>query len=1116
MVGLLSRSRPLNRRTLAYGPVTVNDNFSTGCVPYSCASDDPRRSPTIPPTIMKEAMFEKVEARPSLVDGELAILKFWDEVDAFGKLREKLAGKPKWSFLDGPITANNPMGVHHAWGRTYKDAFQRFFAMTGHDQRFQNGFDCQGLWVEVNVERELGFDSKRDIEKFGLERFILACKERVHRFAEVQTRQSIRLGMWMDWENSYYTMSDENNYTIWTFLKRCHERGLIYKGMDSMPWCPRCGTGISEQERKEGYRKVVDPAVFVRFPLKDRQNESLLVWTTTPWTLAANVAAAVNPALTYLKVRQGDETYYFSKGRADVLKSEKKSRGEPEVLAEIKGADMIGWTYEGPFDELAAVQPAVGDHRVIAWDEVSDTSGTGIVHIAPGCGKEDFELGREFGLPIIAPIDESGLYVEGFGEFTGRSASNVSDDIFKALRDKGLYYKSERYEHDYPHCWRCGTALLFRAVDEWYIAMTWRDEIKEVVRQINWIPDYGEDLELDWLKNMGDWMISKKRYWGLALPIFECTSCDAFDVIGSREELQERAVAGWDEFVGDPSSPHSPHRPWVDNVKISCTKCGGVASRIPEVGNPWLDAGIVPYSTTGYNRDRQAWSEWVPADFVVESFPGQFRNWFYALLAMSTMMENIAPFKTLLGYASVRDEHGEEMHKSKGNSIDFDEAAAKVSVDGMRWLYCRQNPVHNLNFGFGPVEQLERKVFGTLWNTYLFFTNYAILDEFDPSDEPVDVSERPEIDRWLISNLNLLIRSARKNMEQYTPAPFVRETESFIEELSNWYIRRNRRRFWDPKGSNAHDKSAAYQTLYETLTTLTLLIAPIAPFLAERIYQNLVVAVDPAAPSSVHLRDYPVVDEALIDEKLSFEMRAVQAVKAEAHALREQFSQRVRQPLAELRVVAGSTQAEAIDRFTALLADELNVKNVVVVETLGDLTTMVAKPNYASLGPRFGKDAGTVAKLVGSLSDSQVRRLQLGESISVEQEGKTLEVVPEDVSVHVETHSGWAVGEVSGMQVALDVSLNDELIAEGVARDIVRHVQQMRSDMDLDIEDHIQIGVWSKDPTVGSAIDKWKDYIAGETQADSLRGEALGVSGSSTKEVMLEAGPVNLQVVKAV
>ncbi|HMF14649.1 MAG TPA: class I tRNA ligase family protein, partial [Gemmataceae bacterium] len=659
--------------------------------------------------------FDKVETQVDFPAQERAILAFWQRTGAFDKLLENNRGKPKWSFLDGPITANNPMGVHHAWGRTYKDAYQRYQAMTGHELRYQNGFDCQGLWVEVEVEKELKLKSKRDIENLvpgdrfaSIDKFVQQCKARVDKYARIQTEQSIRLGYWMDWDReedwqkppdqrrSYFTMSEENNYTIWSFLKKCHERGLIYRGYDAMPWCPRCAVGLSQMEMHEGYQMVAHRSVFVRFPLRGRQGEYLLVWTTTPWTLTSNVAAAVNPNLRYVKVRHRGEIYYLAKGALTTHRLEEqfkrkewvegvpklksleqifKEKGGYEIVGELSGTEMVGWTYGGPFDELPAQRhaggfppqiaqvvlkqgwgpnkPAGEIHRVISWDAVGEQEGTGIVHIAPGCGKEDFLLGKEEKLVPIAPLDDEGMFVSGFGDLEGKAAVDhaTTDWILNDLQEKGGLFTVERYPHSYPHCWRCKTELLFRLVDEWFIDMKWRDEIMRVTEAVTFLPESinGKARELDWLRNMGDWMISKKRFWGLALPIWMCESCGHFDVIGGREELKHRAAEGWDRFTG-----HSPHRPWVDLVKVKC-KCGGTASRIPDVGNPWLDAGIVPYSTMGYNRDRRYWEKWFPADFITESFPGQFRNWFYAILAMSTMMEQKAPMEVLLGHGQVRD-----------------------------------------------------------------------------------------------------------------------------------------------------------------------------------------------------------------------------------------------------------------------------------------------------------------------------------------------------------------------------------------------------------------------------------------------------------------------------
>ncbi|HEX5369859.1 MAG TPA: isoleucine--tRNA ligase, partial [Dehalococcoidia bacterium] len=856
-----------------------------------------------------------VPTRPHFVELENQTLAWWRERDMIARyIHRNDNSDRRWSFIDGPITANNPMGVHHAWGRSYKDCFQRFHTMLGEKQRYQNGFDCQGLWIEVEVEKQHGFTSKKDILEFGVDKFVQECKDRVDHFAGVQTEQSIRLGYWMDWDNSYYTNSDENNYTIWMFLKTCWEKGWVYKGHDVMPWCPRCATGLSEHEIvTEGYQEITHTSVYLKFPLVEREGESLLVWTTTPWTLAANVAAAVNPDLTYLKVRQGDDILYVSKGAAKTA-----LRGEHEVVAELKGRDLVGLHYRGPFDELPPAQGV--EHRVVAWDEVSEEEGTGIVHTAPGCGKEDFALSKEEGLAVIAPTDDEGVYVEGFDWLTGRYVSDAAtrDAIFDSLREKGILYRLQQYTHRYPVCWRCGTELIFRLVDEWFISMDQlRHQIADVTRQIRWIPDFGLARELDWLKNMDDWMISKKRYYGLALPIYDCPACGTFEIIGSETELNERAVEGWDVFEG-----HSPHKPFIDAVKIRCAKCGEVVERIPDVGNPWLDAGIVPFSTLGYRHDRTYWEQWFPAQFITEAFPGQFRNWFYSLLTMSTALVNRPPFEVVLGHAMVRDEHGEEMHKSKGNAIWFDDAADSMGVDVMRWLFFRQNPAANVNFGYGPADEVRRGMFLTLWNTYAFFVTYASLDGWQPSaGEPA----RTELDRWVLSELHQLVRGVTERLQDFDTLSATRMVEGFVEDLSNWYVRRSRRRFW--KSESDADKQAAYATLYECLTTLTRVLAPFTPFLAEELYQNLVRSFEAATPESVHLTDWPQADQSKIDRALSADTRLVMRVASLGRAARAKAQIKVRQPVAELFVKL-PTQAEerALERLAPQLLDELNVK----------------------------------------------------------------------------------------------------------------------------------------------------------------------------------------------
>jgi isoleucyl-tRNA synthetase len=1090
--------------------------------------------------------FEKVATEVDFPGLERSILDFWQRVGAFELLREKNRDKPKWSFLDGPITANNPMGVHHAWGRTYKDTYSRYFAMTGHDLRYQNGFDCQGLWVEVEVEKELGLRSKQDIENLvpddrfsSIDRFVALCKERVDKFARIQTEQSIRLGYWMDWDRdedwlkppderrSYFTMSEENNYTIWSFLKKCHERGLIYRAYDSMPWCPRCAVGISQMEMHEGYQRVAHRAVFVRFPLRGRPGENLLVWTTTPWTLTSNVAVAVNPALTYLRIRHRNEVYYLAKGTFTTQRLEEefrkkewvegipklksieqifKEKGGYEVLGELSGTAMLGWPYNGPFDEFeaqshpggfpakiadvavkqkwGAAKPAREIHRVIPWDAVSEAEGTGIVHIAPGCGKEDFALGKEEGLVPIAPLDEAGIFLHGFGELEGKSALDPStiDWIVANLQQKGLLLAVEQYPHNYPHCWRCKTELLFRLVDEWFIDMRWRDAIMKICHDARWIPDFGLQRELDWLKNMGDWMISKKRYWGLALPIWVCESCGAFDVIGSRAELKRRAVGGWEEFNG-----HSPHRPWVDLVKIRCSKCGGRASRIPDVGNPWLDAGIVPYSTLGYNRDRKYWEKWFPADFVTESFPGQFRNWFYALLAMSALMEGRAPFRVLLGHAIVRDEKGEEMHKSKGNAIPFEESAEKMGVDVMRWMFSRHNPANNINFGYGPADEIRNRFILKLWNTYAFFCNYARLDGFDPDIPAVPVSERPDIDRWILSDLQLLVQTARREFENYNVMAFCLGAETFVaEKLSNWYVRRNRRRFW--KSEKSEDKLAAYQTLYTVLTTLIRLFAPIMPFLTEVMYQNLEQSrsAEAGRQLSIHHCNFPEVDDALIDAELSADMEALLRLVSLGSAARNSVRIKVRQPLAEIVIQpANDAERRAIKRFAEQISEELNIKKVSLHDPAqGPLLRYEVSPNLKTLGPKFGERVREIrTALAAADANSLAAKVQAGGNIELDCTGTTVVLDASDILLKAKAPEGWTGLIDYGTQLLLDVRINEELAREGMAREVVRHVQELRKKSGLEMEDRIILYFATESPALRSAVEGHSSYISAETLA---------------------------------
>jgi isoleucyl-tRNA synthetase len=1006
-------------------------------------------------------MFKQVNTHPDFPAMERNTLRFWEEVRAFEQLQEKNRGNPRFSFLDGPITANNPMGIHHAWGRALKDLFQRYQAMLGRDQRWQNGFDCQGQWVEVEVEKELGFRSKRDIEEYGMAEFIQRCVDRVYRFAEQIIQQSVRLGYWMDWGNDYYTLSDENNYGIWAFLKRCHEQGWVYKGADVMPWCPRCGTGLSQQEIvTEGYRELTHPGVTVRFPLKDRPGESLLVWTTTPWTLPANVAAAVGPDLTYLRVRQGDEVFYLAEAAAvgSAGPSLLQERGGYEVLGRLRGEEMAGWAYRGPFDHLAAANQPGGDapiarllegvedtavqaHGVLLWEEVSAEEGSGVVHMAPGCGAEDYQLGQELGLPVLAPLDEAGVFRGGYGDFSGRPAEEVSQAVIQDLRERGLFYQLEPYTHRYPVCWRCDSELLFRLVEAWFIAMdALRHQMMEVTQQARWIPAFGLDRELDWLRNMHDWMVSKKRFWGLALPIWECPECDHFEVIGGYEELRQRAVEGWEAFEG-----RSPHRPWVDEVKVHCSQCGALASRIPDVGTPWLDAGIVSFSTLRYFEDRSCWEQWFPADFITECFPGQFRNWFYALLAMSTVLEGRTPFRVCLGHALVKDAQGEEMHASRGNAVSFDEAVERLGADTIRWLYLAQNPAADVHFSYRLGDEVQRK-FRTLWNVVHFFVTYANVDGWTPGGDGVEAAFTL-LDEWVFARLNQSAVAVRAALEDYDTPRATRALESFVDDLSTWYVRRSRRRFWRAGEAGDADKEAAYQTLYLCLVTLAKLLAPFVPFLAEELYQSLVRPVDAESPDSVHLCAYP--EAGPVDEVLLEEMGLVQKVVSLGRAVRRAAGRKVRQPLAAAWVRSlDPLAAQALDRHGEHVLEELNVKSLLL----------------AARG-----------------------------------EGPP---------------TGWELAEDKDLVVALDVQLTDELRREGLARELVRHLQRARKAAGLEVTDRIVAYVRPDGGILLQTLEEYGSVIAGEVLAVRLE-PSSPPEGVYQKEVKLEGVNLVLGVERA-
>jgi isoleucyl-tRNA synthetase len=748
-------------------------------------------------------------------------------------------------------------------------------------------------------------------------------------------------------------------------------------------------------------------------------------------------------------------------------------------------------------------------HRVIPWKEVSTTDGTGIVHIAPGCGKEDYELGKEFDLPAIAPIDEFGVIVEGFEPFTGQYASDVAKPIIRALKDKGILYRTEEYKHAYPICWRCKTQLLFRLVDEWYIRMDeLRHEIIEATKQTRWIPEVGQQLEIEWLTNMHDWMISKKRYWGLALPIYKCQSCGTFDVVGSKQELQQRAVEGWKQFEG-----HTPHRPWVDAVKIACPKCQAATGRVLDVGNPWLDAGIVAYSTMRYNSDRSYWEQWFPAHWISESFPGQFRNWFYAILAMSTVMEKRPPFQVMFGYRLMKDEKGQEMHKSKGNAIEFNEAAEKEGADAMRWLYSSHNPDYDLWFGYHKIHEARRQ-FLTLWNVYEFFLTYARIDRFDPAAPAVPYENRTELDRWILCHLQLLVKAAHRNYSGYSVHVLMREVNAFVDKLSRWYLRRSRRRFW--KSKNDDDKLAAYQTLWNCLLTVAKVLAPVVPFATEKIYQELVRFYDPQAPVSVHLCDFPQAeaDAAVNDEQLVHGMDSILGLVEQGHAARNKAGLKVRQPLSELRVECTEKGLPVqIRPFLPLVLDELNIKTVTFVESAADLYDLSVRLD-AKLGkPKFGRLFDSLQRALELLPASQIAsQVSKGLSPRLDVEGQSINLESQDIVVQKTARKPWEISEGYGFLVAVSTELDTGLIREGRVRDLVRHIQNLRKEIGLEVDDRICVDYAAGDE-LAAAVSIHSEYLAGETLAlEIVRRQELP---DPVYEIQLGGENIRISIVKA-
>ncbi len=953
---------------------------------------------------------------------EEEILEFWGKNKVFDKLRKKNKGKKKFSFLDGPITANNPMGVHHAWGRTYKDVFQRIKAMQGYDQRYQNGFDCQGLWVEREEEKELGLRDKKDIEDFGILNFVKACRKRVEKFSKIQRDQSIRLGQWMDWDNSYYTMTDSNNLHNWMLLKHYYDKGWLYKGKDVVPWCWRCGTASSKHDIiTEGYKEVTHDALFMQFPVKGEKNEYFLIFTTTPWTLPGDVAIAVNEEVTYARVKQGENYLWIAEARLRELK------GEYMVFDHKKGKELEGMEYIMPYKDFDAQKNA--PHKVVLWELASEAEGTGFVHIAPGSGAEDHELGKKIGLPSVDLLDGTGVYLENFGKFSGKKYSEVNKMVIKDMTERGFIYKVEAYNHRYPHCWRCSEELVFRLVDEWYVKCDdMRSPLKKANQKIKWFPEYGKVRQDEWFNNMGAWLISRKRYWGLPLPIWEC-ECGELFVAGSLEDLKKVAI---DKKKVD--GLKEVHRPWVDEIKIKCKKCGKDVARIEDVGDAWLDAGIVPFSTIGpYLENKKEWEEWFPADFICENMPGQFRGWFNALLWSSVALMGKSPFKTILGYETVKDENGDEMHKSKGNAIWFDDAVEKMGADSMRLLYCLQDPTRELRFGFNAVKEPQQNI-NILYNMKNLIRESGNLSSLKNIE-----------DKWIISRLNTLIKDVTKEFDEIHPHYVTRKIQDFwLNDLSRAYIQLVRSRLAD-------DDKVVYSVLGKVYLDLLKLSAPVLPFVTERIFQDLKVVLS-LKEESIHLCDWPKADTKMIDVKLEQEFSFAFSVIQSSLSAREKAGIGLKWPLQKLTIACPDNDVKkSVEKLKELVLNQVNIREIVFVDKMVGVKFEVTA-NRNVIGRDFKKDSKIILE---KLNDKNMKELVEKKELKI---GK-FKLNVTHVNVKEDVPNGLVGVKFSKGAVYLDTKQTDDLLMEGYMREIVRRVQDLRKSTGLVKNDSIELSI---------------------------------------------------------
>ncbi|MGE5222180.1 MAG: isoleucine--tRNA ligase [Omnitrophica WOR_2 bacterium] len=1021
-------------------------------------------------------MFKTVSPKLSVIAMEEGVLRFWNSHHIFEKSSIKREGSPEYVFYEGPPTANGKPGVHHALARAFKDIFPRYKLMRGYHVVRRGGWDTHGLPVEIGVEKKLGFTSKSQIEAYGIAKFNELCRQSAFEFIQEWEKFTDRIGYWVDLGDAYVTYTNDYIESVWWILKSLWDKGLLYQGYKVVPYCPRCGTPLSDHEVALGYEQAVDPSVFVRFPLIDDPDTSLLVWTTTPWTLPGNVAVAAHPDVDYVIVERdlpegGTEKLILAQALL-----EKVFRDEPvRVYETFKGKKLKDLRYHPLFTFLPPDKPA---HYVVMGDFVTTEDGTGLVHIAPAFGAEDMQASLEYDLPVLMTVKEDGTFIPEVKPWRGLFVKEADPLIIQDLQNRGLLYRSETYTHTYPFCWRCSTPLLYYARGTWYIRTSqYKDRLVELNERINWYPEHIKEGRFgNWLENNVDWALGRERYWGTPLPIWECENCHSQVAVGSIEELSQLA--------GRDLSDLDLHRPYVDEIHLHCADCQGKMLRVPELIDVWFDSGSMPVAQWHYPYENQeVFHQQFPADFISEAVD-QTRGWFYSLHAISTMLFDSECFKNVICLGLILDADGQKMSKSRGNVVDPWDVLNQHGADAFRWyLYTATPPGQERRFSVDLVGEVVRNFTLTLWNVYSFFVTYANLDKWKPKvgrSSILSHRNASDLDRWLLSELNTLVRDVTAALESYDVPGATRPVQAFVDNLSKWFLRRSRRRFW--KSESDADKDSAYATLYEALVTLSKLLAPTMPFLSEEMYQNLVRTVDANAPESVHLSQWPAFDPQKIDEKLNQDMALVMKLASLGHSARNTAAIKVRQPLAEAAFsVANVDETLSLERFASLLSDELNVKQVRALGSAGEVVSYTLNPLPKQLGQKYKSKMPAIRSAILELdAEKAASQLLSGQPVEISAAGEWYAIQPDEVEVRAEARSGMVVASEGAYLCALKTDLTPELVHEGLAREFVRRVQDMRKQADYEIADRIEMYVEAT-PDLSKAIQDYQDYIQGET-----------------------------------